>query len=76
MILAVLLAAMPLGAQVSPPLANPYERLKESIRPSGEEIGYALIPWRPSLASAVEEARLRGMPVLLWTMNGHPLGST
>ncbi|MHC4470334.1 MAG: hypothetical protein ACYTDY_10545 [Planctomycetota bacterium] len=73
----VLLAVVPqLSAQTAPPLATAYDHLKESIRPSPAELAFARIRWRPTLGSAVEEARERGRPVLLWTMNGHPLGCT
>ena len=34
------------------------------------------IGWRNEFWPAVEEARRLGRPILLWTMNGHPLGCT
>ncbi len=34
------------------------------------------IPWQPSFARAVVEAQKKDQPVLLWAMNGHPLGCT
>ncbi len=43
-------------------------------RPSEEK--WKEIPWRPNLAGAMEEARERDKPVLLWVMNGHPCGMT
>ena len=46
------------------------------IRPSGDELSYEKIGWRSSFWPAIEEARGLGRPVLLWTMNGHPLGCT
>ena len=43
-------------------------------RPAKEQ--WAAIPWRPSLAEAIEEARKNDKPILLWIMNGHPCGMT
>ncbi|MFT5050008.1 MAG: hypothetical protein ACI8QZ_001401 [Chlamydiales bacterium] len=34
------------------------------------------IPWIPSLAEGVQAARQADRPLLLWMMNGHPLGCT
>jgi hypothetical protein len=46
------------------------------ILPAPEELAWSEIPWRPSLWEALAEAREQGQPVLLWAMNGHPLGCT
>jgi len=46
------------------------------IEPSAKELAYAEIPWRPSFWSAVKEAQTAERPILLWAMNGHPLGCT
>jgi len=46
------------------------------IRPSAEERKFEDIGWRNQFWPAVEEARALGRPLLLWTMNGHPLGCT
>lgn len=48
----------------------------EFIRPSTKECAYTQISWRDKFWPAVEEARRLGRPILLWTMNGHPLGCT
>ena len=48
----------------------------EFIRPNGDELSYEAIGWRNTFWPAVEEARELGRPILLWTMNGHPLGCT
>jgi len=49
---------------------------RDFIRPSAEEQGFLVIPWRESFATAVNQAREADRPVLLWAMNGHPLGCT
>lgn len=46
------------------------------VRPNGDELSYEKIGWRNSFWPAVQEARSLGRPILLWTMNGHPLGCT
>jgi hypothetical protein len=46
------------------------------IRPSSEELSFEQIGWRNQFWPAVQEARKLGRPILLWTMNGHPLGCT
>ncbi len=34
------------------------------------------IPWRPSLWQGAIEANQKQKPLLMWTMNGHPLACT
>lgn len=46
------------------------------ISPSSEEIAWRTIPWRTSLQDGLAEAAATNTPVLLWLMNGHPLGCT
>jgi hypothetical protein len=46
------------------------------IRPSDGDNKWERIEWRPELAAAVQEAKALQRPILLWTMNGHPLGCT
>ena len=50
------------------------EEWRALIEPAPEELAWADIPWRASFWSAVVEARASERPVLLWAMNGHPLG--
>ena len=46
------------------------------IQPDGDEVRWQDIPWRASLWQAVVDAQAQRRPVLLWTMNGHPMGCT
>lgn len=46
------------------------------IRPNSEELKFESIGWRNQFWPAVQEAKKLGRPILLWTMNGHPLGCT
>ena len=50
--------------------------VREHVLPSIEEQMWRRIPWRDALGGAVLEADELGKPVLLWAMNGHPLGAT
>lgn len=40
------------------------------------ELAWEQIPWRPSFLTGLREAAAAEKPVLLWVMNGHPLGCT
>jgi hypothetical protein len=44
------------------------------VRPGKEK--WEEIPWRVSLTDARREAAARKKPLLLWAMDGHPLGCT
>lgn len=46
------------------------------IRPGAEELRFEEIPWRVTFRSAVRESQAQDRPILLWAMNGHPLGCT
>ena len=51
-----------------------FEQVRAHVLPSPEEERWLAIGWRSRLWDAVEEARESGKPILLWAMNGHPLG--
>jgi hypothetical protein len=71
----LLVAVVMLGA---PPELNDrtFERWRDYIRPSAREVCFLEIPWRESFFVAVKEAQETDRPILLWAMNGHPLGCT
>lgn len=82
------LLTIPLGAKASaqdgantmapPPPLTP-ETLDDwmtLIEPNGDEVRWQDIPWRASMWQAVVDAQAQRRPVLLWTMNGHPMGCT
>lgn len=48
----------------------------DKIRPCQEELAFLEIPWRATLQQAVVDASRENKPILLWAMNGHPLGCT
>ena len=53
-----------------------YVKWRDHVLPRNWELSYRRIPWRTSFWEAVIEAQARDKPILLWTMNGHPLCNT
>ncbi len=46
----------------------------KTVRPAEGEDAYARVPWLTSLWEARQKAAKEGKPILLWEMDGHPLG--
>jgi hypothetical protein len=69
--LLLLALAAPLAAA-----ADPFRGVKDAVRPGPDEDRWASIPWRTSLWEARQVAAKEGKPILLWEMDGHPLGCT
>lgn len=53
-----------------------YKHWLEIILPSSEESRWKRLGWRSELWASVQEAKALQRPILLWAMNGHPLGCT
>ena len=53
-----------------------YTKWRDHVLPRNWELPYRRIPWRSSFWQAVIEAQEKDKPILLWTMNGHPLCNT
>lgn len=53
-----------------------FKQLHSLIKPKSEEVKWTRIPWRTSLWDARRVAAREGKPILLWEMDGHPLGCT
>jgi hypothetical protein len=71
------LATVPLVATASaaPPLTDAdAAKLRKVIRPLDGEDPFATIPWETNLWEARTKAAAAGKPILLWEMDGHPLG--
>ena len=45
-----------------------------SVLPTADEERWLEIPWLTNIADARADAERQGKPVLLWVMNGNPLG--
>ena len=65
-----------LAPQAVVPDAQNFREWITFIQPDAREQAYKDIAWRNEFWPAVQEARELGRPILLWTMNGHPLGCT
>lgn len=82
LILQLLLGAPLALAQEHPSEGRPivaavnFEGLRAQILPGAEELAWKRLDWRASLWEGVIEAQRRERPILLWAMNGHPLGCT
>jgi len=65
----------PASVSAAPPLADDDAfRLSKVIRPLAGEDPFDTIPWLTSLWDARVKAAAAGKPILLWEMDGHPLG--
>ncbi len=51
-----------------------FEKLHKLIKPQTEEQNWEKIPWMTDLWEARRRAAELGKPILLWEMDGHPLG--
>ena len=49
---------------------------RDHIRPDAEELGFMELDWIQDMATGLRTASREGKPLLLWLMNGHPLGCT
>jgi len=57
--------------------AQDFDAWRAWLLPSAKESAWATsIPWLPSFAEGIHEADEQAKPLLLWVMNGHPLGCT
>lgn len=78
MMAGVFCALVGLGIGAAAPELNQttFARWRDYILPAPDELHWREIPWRTSFGQAVSEAHERDKPILLWAMNGHPLGCT
>ena len=53
-----------------------YKMWKDFIKPTEKELVWAQIPWRSTFYDGLIDADNSQKPLLLWVMNGHPLGCT
>lgn len=82
-VLAILLtmgAALP-PTDPAPPCAREltleqFDKVAKAIRPKSGEEPWADVPWFVQLGEARKAAAEAGKPILLWEMDGSPLGCT
>lgn len=51
-----------------------FSQWRQYIAPTEPEMCWRTIPWRETFQQAVRDSQIEGKPILLWAMNGHPLG--
>lgn len=51
-----------------------FDKLHALIKPSADEEKFMKIPWLTDLWEARKKAAADDRPILLWEMDGHPLG--
>lgn len=67
----------PAGSGMIAPLdGDSFGRWKKLIESEFQYGNNQSIPWETSFAAGLKTADKAGKPVLLWVMNGHPLGCT
>jgi hypothetical protein len=64
------------GRAAEPIRLDQYNKLQSLIKPGSDEDRWANIPWLTDLSQARRLAAEHGKPILLWEMDGHPLGCT
>jgi hypothetical protein len=62
------------GTEPVPP--GQFEKLHRLIKPHTGEQKWEQVPWLADLWEARRRAAEQGKPILLWEMDGHPLGCT
>jgi hypothetical protein len=70
-----LLALPPVAADIELNEQN-YQSWRDHILPDLSEMAWAQIPWLSTFHDGIVAADTENKPLLLWTMNGHPLGCT
>lgn len=69
--------ALSLPAAAAPPLTpQQFQQLQQVIPPDENTAKWMQIPWLTDLTQARQRAAAEGKPILLWEMDGHPLGCT
>ena len=53
-----------------------FQALHAKVAPRGTGELWATIPWQTDLRTARQKSAREGKPILMWVMDGHPLGCT
>ena len=70
----LMLAAFLALASGDGPKISDIEPLKTLIKPRAEETKWEEIPWMVDLWEARKKAAQTGKPLMLWEMDGNPMG--
>ena len=53
-----------------------FTKIRDLVMPKPAEIAWRDIPWRATYWDAVCDAQKEDKPIMLFAMNGHPMGCT
>lgn len=77
LVVASLAFAQDKAVQPTPGLVDQsFAAWRDRIRIDDSELAYAQLPWLTTYHDGLQKAAANGKPLLLWVMNGHPLGCT
>ena len=76
LVVALVGGVIPHASASSPLSPEQFAVLHALVKPTPAEQKWEQIPWMTSLWEARQRAAAEGKPILLWEMDGHPLGST
>ena len=66
-----------LGGRTAEPISPViFSKVQALVKPGADEDKWTQIPWLTNLWEARRRAAAEGKPILLWEMDGHPLGCT
>jgi hypothetical protein len=69
-------AATAAPGQQYEPTEESFPRWKQYLQQSAQEQRWQELSWHAVFWEGVQHARAQDRPILLWVMNGHPLGCT
>ena len=77
-VLSMAATALPQGAPPPPAPVNKitHAAWRDHIAPLADEDRWLQIDWHDSISTGIQAATEQQRPMLLWLMNGHPLGCT
>ena len=73
---ALVCLTLPAAEPVTSISPGQFKEVRALIKPGKDEDKWASIPWQPNLWEARKLAAEKGKPLLLWEMDGNPLGCT
>ena len=74
--LAFVVTIGPAVAQLPPLDQTTIDQYQTAIEPTDDEVAFLKIDWKSQLSNAVAVAHASEKPLLIYVMNGHPLGCT